>query len=76
MKARALATFRMQKDLIRIGDIFDADEEYIRALARNRLAEFVDGTCPEPEPQPAPETKPAPEPETKPAPKSKKKGNK
>jgi hypothetical protein len=39
MKAKALATFRMGQKLIRVGDIFEANEEYVRALARNRLAD-------------------------------------
>ena len=42
MKARASATFRMRQTLIRVGDIFEADEEYMRALARNRLVEIFD----------------------------------
>lgn len=41
IKARAKATFRMQQSLIRRGDIFTADEEYLLALARNGLAEII-----------------------------------
>lgn len=39
-KAKALSTFRMGQALIRTGAVFEAEPDYIRALARNGLAEF------------------------------------
>jgi hypothetical protein len=42
MKARALATYRMGQQLIRRGDIFEADDDYIRAMVRNGLAQHAD----------------------------------
>ena len=50
MKARSLSTFRtkLRQDdektvLVNIGDVIEADAEHLRALARNRLVEIIDG---------------------------------
>lgn len=39
-KAKALSTFRMGQTLVRTGMVFEAEPDYIRALARNGLAEL------------------------------------
>lgn len=38
MKAVALATFMMKKTLVRRGNIFEADESYIKELMRKKMA--------------------------------------
>lgn len=42
MKARATKTYRMGQRLINAGDVFEGEEEYLRALARNKLAVILD----------------------------------
>jgi hypothetical protein len=42
MKARALATYLMGQKLIRRGDIFEAEDDYVEAMIRNRMAKHVE----------------------------------
>lgn len=42
VNAKALSTFRMGKELIRRGELFKCEAEYLRALERNGLADSVE----------------------------------
>jgi hypothetical protein len=50
MKAKSLSVFRTKfrssdekTVLVKIGDVIEGDEEHLRALARNRLVELLEG---------------------------------
>ena len=69
MKAKALSTFRTKLRLsdsgvvlVGFGQIIEADEEHLRALARNRLVELIgEGDEDEPQPKAKPKVKAKPD---------------
>lgn len=60
-EARALATFRGRIGLIKRGEVFEAEADYIEELKRNHLA--VDTPTPPEPPSPAVDTPTPPEPQ-------------